>query len=627
MIRHIIETDKASSKKLGLVKTSDESILCNEEGVIFVNPEILEDIEILQDDVLDLGSKINENKEECEKSLENLREETNNSIEEVNNSINKTNEDLALVKNDVEEINSDIDAINKEIEDINEDIETTSKELDDKITELKDRFDEIIEEGGNESIEIAEAKKPFNTLKERLDDIEDKAVAEDISLGKIQSNNNRILTVYNENGDIIGVIDKDGSSFEKLNVTELTCQNTILTQKAVNYYVDSVNGDDSNIGSSAKPLKTISEAISRLNKYLLGNCYIRVKNGTYNEKLVYEGFTGKGTLYTNFEGDDITINGSLVISSNSAAVRFNGNETKRTKINHTTSENDAVRINYTQYVYLTYFEINGNSATKFNINCNQGSGIAVKNCILNNTTDSAIVAYECSNIYAINNIGSGHAKYSIYSGSGSTICIWNKVPYASLEHYNDTGIVHGTATKTNADGSTGSSNSGTTTVPELSKTVNYGVTKMISYRGVDGWSRAGAYQGKYDSSNSDNYLHYGAMVIDSNAIKTLLTGKTVESIKLTIKRHAEGQGIGQPATASLHIWGSTTKGTGSKPTLYKKYATVNSVSKGQQVNITLPTAFITDLINQGLNSLVLYTADGSSYLKLDDVFDLEITYK
>lgn len=507
----------------------------------------------------------------------------------------------------------------KQINDYKEDTDEKIQAQNQRINELNEHYNQVITSGGDSVLEIVDARVPFNTLKEKLNDIEEKSMnVKDISLGAVSEEENRTLKVYNNDGEMIAIIDKDNTSFNYMEIAELTCENVISKQTALNLYVDANTGDDANDGlSSMTPFKTIMRAVNMLNKYLTANVKIYIATATYNENLVFEGFMGLGSLYVYC--NRATINGDIYINSCTTAIRLYGEDADNlATLNHTSSRQSAITIYTTPYAFLQYFEINGNANTKFCVEGNQGGSGAIKSSILNNSNISAVVGYECSNLYVVGCKGSGHTQYSIYSASGSTICLSNTIPDAPKDNWSTTGFIHGTATKTP---------SVVTSTPEVSLVKTYGSTKQISYRAVDGWSRTAVYQGKYDPSNSDNYLHYGAFVLDSSAMRTDLNGRSIQAVKVTMKRYKEGQGINQPVTVDLNIYGSTTLGSGSKPALTKKYTTVKNVSKNQTVTFTLPNSFVTDVLNNNINSILLYTANGSSYCRMDTTFSIEVTYK
>lgn len=509
----------------------------------------------------------------------------------------------------------------KKINDYKEDTDNQIDAQNNRIDEIMQRYEDVITSGGDSVLEIVDARVPFSTLKEKLDDIEDKSLnVKHINLGAVSEEENRTLRVYNNEGEMVAIIDKDNTSFNYMEIAHLSCENVITKQTALKLYVNSATGDDGNDGlTTGTALKTIQHAIDVLGKYLTANVYIYIAPGTYNENLLFEGFTGLGSLYVYGNSGKVVINGEIYINSCTTAIRIYGGEDIPIEINHTSSRTSAFTVYTTPYAFVSYMTINGNANTQYVANVNQGGGLAIKNCTLNNSTTSAIVAYECSNVYVVNCKGRGHAQYSVYSASGSTTCLSGTIPDAPKDNWSNTGIIHGTAIKTSGEEAT--------TTPDVVQTATYTTTKQISYRAVDGWSRNAIYQGKYDSSNPDTYLHYGAYVLDASKIRSELSGKSIQSVKLTVKRYSEGQGIGQPTTVSLNIYGSTSTGSGSKPTLGTKYATAKNISKNQTVSITLPNTFISDVLNKNINSLVLYTGDGSSYCRMDTTFKLEVSYK
>lgn len=91
MIKHIVETDIATSDKLGLMKVDDNTLGITEEGSVFVKPSILEEIKKAKEDILDLDNKIDKNIEllnEQINALDKKTDEVANIIESLNERIN-----------------------------------------------------------------------------------------------------------------------------------------------------------------------------------------------------------------------------------------------------------------------------------------------------------------------------------------------------------------------------------------------------------------------------------------------------------------------------------------------------------------------------------------------------------
>ena len=127
MIRHIIETDIATSDKLGLMKVDDDTLGITEEGSVFVKPSILEEIEKAKEDILDLDKKIDKNIELLNEQINALDEKTDEISDKLNLRIDETQESLLEVIKKHEQLQEEIG------------------EFDDKLQQNKDEVANIIE--------------------------------------------------------------------------------------------------------------------------------------------------------------------------------------------------------------------------------------------------------------------------------------------------------------------------------------------------------------------------------------------------------------------------------------------------------------------------------------------------
>lgn len=75
-----------------------------------------------------------------------------------------------------------------------------------------------------------------------------------------------------------------------------------LTDDVVNFYVDPVNGSDSNIGTEFSPFKTIQKAVDSIPKLINKDHYIRLSDGIYDEEVSIQGISGAGVLIVRKDG-------------------------------------------------------------------------------------------------------------------------------------------------------------------------------------------------------------------------------------------------------------------------------------------------------------------------------------
>lgn len=513
------------------------------------------------------------------------------------------------------------DAIADSIEGIANEEEKHKKEVDTKVNELVDKYNQVIKTGGDSVLEIVDARVPYNSLKERLDDIEEKSMnIEDIKLG---GTDNRTLSIYNNKGEMVGLIDKDNSTINELEVSNLKCDNVLSKQVGVYLYVDCNTGDDGNKGTStSSKLKTISEAIGRLNNYLEANVRIKITNGTYDETITIDGFMGKGSLYLEMEAGTV-VNGYIYVNSCTTSVYIQGKSlTGMATVNHTDGATEApIRVYNSVYVLVQYIIANGNSTSKYSLVASSGSNMSVKQCIANNSTEAAVMYAEESKGYVIEVDGKNHKKYAIRATAASIVGIRTKLPNSDVGQSDDwhgTGLILGTVDTTES-----TAPNPPTVVTTTTKT--YNITNSKSYRAVDGWKNE-VYHGRYNPNNPISYNYTSVFVLDHETMRKDLVNKTIKSVQVTFKRYKEGQGIGQPTTVSIDIYGSTSLGGGNAPTTSYKYATKTGIGKNQTVTITLPNSFIADVLNNNINSIAFYKADGTNYSKFENTMSIKVTY-
>ena len=96
----------------------------------------------------------------------------------------------------------------------------------------------------------------------------------------------------------------DGVSLVDLNRIEgniLELYNTSQVRGAVSIYVSPTGSDDTGMGTSASPYRTIAKAVDSL-PYVIGDhsVTLNIAAGTYNENVLIAGFTGMLTINTTY---------------------------------------------------------------------------------------------------------------------------------------------------------------------------------------------------------------------------------------------------------------------------------------------------------------------------------------
>ena len=512
------------------------------------------------------------------------------------------NEYLFNLEEKLRKTNERVDVLEDNVERLGE----VAQEHERRIDEAERTISEVRDIAENTAEEVDGAKGEFGSLKDKMDNIEEKALDQDIVIG---TEKYRKLVSLDEDGEVNAHIDINGASFKELSVNQLNCDNVISigNKKATTIEI----GENDNI----------QQIINELPKYLLGNLTINVSGVHYGD-INLHGFMGIGELNF-FLNDGAEIHGSIYVNSSTTQIIIQSNECKG-KLLHDSTRESAVRVMSSPYVNVHAIEITAKcTASKNGVYASQGAGVRVGNCKINGFLQYAYYANQCSRLYAVDNTGNDNEKCYYVTG-GSTLGLKGKSPMAINAGTVDTGSqVLGTATMT------GTITGSDTPVIEAVKTKTYGCASMKSYRSVDGWKTNNrVYMGKYNSSNPSSYNYYGLYVLGTdtiNAMKSDLTGKTIKSVKMTIKRNAEG---GLDTTGvSINIYGTTNAGSGTSFPLTKTYKTnIGKIKKGSEYTVTMPTSLVADIIGGAIKSIMLYRADQTNYSIFAELFELEVTY-
>lgn len=174
MIRHIIETDIASSEKLGLVKTDGDTVQITEDGTIYIKPNILEELANAKEDILRLNNKIDENIDSINEQLEALDEKTDEISEELNLKIEETQKVLSVVIKNHEELANEMTEFDGKLQQNKDEVADIIESLNKRIDSIESvsNIEEIAKELQNIKLEIGVLTDYYDDFLKRITNIE-----------------------------------------------------------------------------------------------------------------------------------------------------------------------------------------------------------------------------------------------------------------------------------------------------------------------------------------------------------------------------------------------------------------------------------------------------------------------
>ncbi|MEK3849930.1 MULTISPECIES: right-handed parallel beta-helix repeat-containing protein [Paenibacillus] len=189
------------------------------------------------------------------------------------------------------------------------------------------------------------------------------------------------------------------------------------------YYVDAVNGSDSNDGlTKAKAFKTIAKAVSIMKPISLSRFSIVLLPGTYDEDVEIKHKLRAQTLELKGETEDASlykVKSILVDNFTNRAGIYN--------LTITTTDKVGISLVYCNRTLIQNVIIEGVAATQHGIG-SYDANARIVNCRISNK-NVAIAADARSNFYAENCTGTGNVT-GILSQAGSVICVNGTLPQA-----------------------------------------------------------------------------------------------------------------------------------------------------------------------------------------------------
>lgn len=423
-------------------------------------------------------------------------------------------------------------------------------------------------------------------------------------------------TYYSGFQDVIAETVYASTSVKAPNVVETTTD-------VVNYWVDPINGNDNNIGTTTwtNPIATIQEAIDRLPKVLSHNVTIQVHydNGKeINENVLIQGFTGNGILTIDFQNTtnvvyggfkymyntvNCVINKGKIIATSSANPIYSEGTSRLALTNGTICDAKSLAA-YPIMVSNGYADLRGAefyNGTTAQILCGYGGRADVIDC-KGSGAGYGMIAYRSALI-----MGSGTAPTGLNGGQQSK--------------GTDGGIVAGTWTN------------GTTTTPTTPAATTYTTVKLTSSSlnawrpnfGGQWYNQNRALQGKYSSyGRYQGYWFFGTAFDQFN-------GKTITKVRIYATRYnGGGSSASQNARFVLHTY-STQPSSSSQPTYYGGINTGTQYTAGFKWGESKwidATAAFKNYINQStVYGIGLWTNADSPYMIFAKNITVEVTYK
>ncbi len=407
-------------------------------------------------------------------------------------------------------------------------------------------------------------------------------------------------------------IDRDSAVFDvdTLTATGQIIGNVVNTQKAATFTVAS--------GAS------IQSVIDNLGKYLLGDVNITI-DGQHKENVTLQGFVGHGSLTLTFNSGAV-LTGSIKMIRCSCGVDVYGPaQTECCLISNTSicmHVEDCASVNV-QNLYMTgkgnNYGVYADASRVSLSGCNfagfvygvrgtNNAMVCMPNCIGGGDGDNAL------------------SGYAVWAYSNSMITLYGTRPMGALSDYNGFGLIRDAdSTPTSASGSVPVVSQTMTVKPTSSKGAVYGTAD-----GAGGYVHPWGYytnpfQGK--NAGAGGYMFGVWLFADGlSALRTAISGKTVEAATLTLKR-ADAYGV-DGSTVHLYYHGKTSVASSDRPSdILTSTGLSAQVDRGKSVTFTLTNDLIAKLQSGAIQGFGLSSAGSTELMQFDGtVCDLTVVY-
>lgn len=430
-----------------------------------------------------------------------------------------------------------------------------------------------------------------------------------------KGNANGRFVVLNDNDEVIADLDAGKGGFSDLYVANLEAPNVVsYSSEDMNIYVSdrlldytgAVDPNDSNDGTGwTRPLRTIAEALRRIPKYYDGKATIHIAyQSTFYEDIRIKSITGAGSV--TIEGQGSKIQGGIGVYACSAQIFV-----KQLTVNGRSGSYSIVGVYQTPYCVLQNLYVYGNSSDR-GIDILQGSYAQVTDCEIYDVKQAILGRYGgTAYVYNCKGYGSSAGLYA----HGGYITGGGTAPNGGVlsgEGYG--GKVFGSFT----------ANSGAATPPAPPETTTvWDSTSGDSWRDNFGGQWYG--QNEVVQGYWGGYGVYKGLWMFGTAPSSAVTGKTIKSMRLYVKRNSSGGNSGD-VKCYFRPHAYTSKPSGSPS--YLNASTTASFRWGVGKWITLPSSFHSLFESGSAKGIGIYIDSTSSnyYAKFGMTAKLEITY-
>lgn len=431
-----------------------------------------------------------------------------------------------------------------------------------------------------------------------------------------QGNVNGRLVVLNDNDEVVADLDAGKGGFSDLYVANLEAPNVVsYSSDDMNIYVSdrlldytgAVEPNDSNTGEGwTSPLRTIAEALRRIPKYYDGKATIYIAyQSTFYEDIRIKSITGAGSV--TIEGQKSKIQGGIGVYACSAQIFV-----KELTVNGRSGSYSVVGVYQTPYCVLDNLYVYGNTSDR-GIDILQGSYAQVQSCQVYDVAYGILARYGAT-VFLVN--GKGLATTNGIQAQGGYITGYGSAPSGNSAMSSESrgGKIFG--------GFTADSGSATPPAPPETTTV-WNSTSGDSWRDNFGGQWYG--QNEVVQGYWGGYGVYKGLWMFGTAPSSAVTGKTIKSMRLYVKRNNSGGNSGD-VTCYFRPHGYTSKPSGSPS--YLNASTTASFKWGVGKWITLPSSFHSLFESGSAKGIGIYINSTSSnyYAKFGMSAKLEITY-